>query len=297
MWLAGSTALIQGQLADASRLLKTALADGLQSDESLMWKCSLGLAWMSMYRGEFAAARTALDEGLKAAQSREFTGGSERVVGPVSRWILGWMDLADGRPAQARDGVTPLTGFIRATPLYGWAGLPMLVLAEAQLALGELDEAAATLDEATSLARSGALTWVLGRVALVRAKLHARKDDLQHAESLAHEAFGLAREAGDQLGWWMRSNCSPGWPRRRTVSRMRFGSGGRLSPVVRGSATASPPTASRTKPQLPGPCAPSVGMSSRAPGPRARNSQWKRRSPTPPAAGASAAARPPVGPA
>lgn len=44
------------------------------------------------------------------------------------------------------------------------------------------------------------MTWVLGRVARVRSELRARSGDLQEAESLAHEAVSLAREADDQLG-------------------------------------------------------------------------------------------------
>ncbi len=66
--------------------------------------------------------------------------------------------------------------------------------------MGERDEAAAFLDEASSLASAGAMTWVLGRVARVRAELRDGEGDVAEAESLAHEAISLAREAGDQLG-------------------------------------------------------------------------------------------------
>jgi len=165
-----------------------------------MWKCSPGLALVDMYRGDFGAARTALDASLEAAQNRQFTGGSERMVAPISWWILGWMELASGNAAQARATLAPLIDVIRATPLYRLAGLPMVVQAEAEVALGMLDEAKATLDEASSLARAGALTWVLGRAGRVRAKLHDRQGDLQEAESLAREAVRLGREAGDALG-------------------------------------------------------------------------------------------------
>src|SRR5262249_20825070 len=56
------------------------------------------------------------------------------------------------------------------------------------------------LEEATTLAGSGGLTWVLGRAARVRAQLRAHRGDLQEAESLVHEAIKLAQEAGDQIG-------------------------------------------------------------------------------------------------
>src|SRR5712692_3761884 len=155
MWLAGFSALIQGQLGDAAKLLQTALADGVKDDESLMWKCSLGLAWVAMDRGEFEAARAALDESVEAARKREFTGGSERMVVPVASWLRSWMQLADGDAARATDTLGPLVGAIRATPSYRWAGPLLVVLAEAQLAQGALDEATTSLDEATTLARSG----------------------------------------------------------------------------------------------------------------------------------------------
>jgi predicted ATPase/DNA-binding CsgD family transcriptional regulator len=201
MWLAGFTALIQGRLADAAQFLETALARAHQTDESIVWKCCLGLAWVAMLRGDFAAARTAVSESVAAAQRSHIVGGSERMVDPFAKWILGWMELASGGAARARDTLAELVGVIRPTSLFRFvAGPPLVILAESHLALGGLDEAVVSLDEATSLARAGALTWVLGRAGLVRAKLRAREGDPQEAESLAHEAVALGREAGDKLG-------------------------------------------------------------------------------------------------
>ena len=122
------------------------------------------------------------------------------MVDPIARWILGWMELARGDASQARDTLASIDLFGSLVPLPGWVGLPLVVLAETQLALDALDEANVSVDEATSRARSGALTWVLGRAGLVRAKLRAREGDAQAAESLAHESLGLSTEAGDQLG-------------------------------------------------------------------------------------------------
>jgi predicted ATPase/DNA-binding CsgD family transcriptional regulator len=198
--IAGLTALIQGRLADAAHLFDTAVADSRQDTDTQLWMALLGRASVATFRGDFAAVRAAVSESQAATQGTDAAEMSVRMVGPTARLILGWMELAEGDAARARDAIAPLVDDIRATPMSRYAAVPLVVLAEAQLALGALDEAAASLEEATSLARSGALTWILGRAGLVRAKVRARRGDLQEAESLAHEALGLAREAGDRLG-------------------------------------------------------------------------------------------------
>jgi predicted ATPase/DNA-binding CsgD family transcriptional regulator len=198
--IAGVTALIQGRLADAAQLFDTAVADSRQDTDTQLWMALLGRASVATLRGDFAAARAAVSESQAATQGTDAAEMSVRMVVPTARLILGCMELAGGEADRVRDAIAPLADAIRATPMRRYAALPLLVLAQAQLGLGGFAEAAAMLDEATSLAREGAMTWVLGRAARIRAELHLRHGDDQQAESLAHEALNLAREAGDQLG-------------------------------------------------------------------------------------------------
>src|SRR6266849_1958411 len=198
--IAGLTALIQGRLADAAQLFDTAVADSRQDEDALLWIALLGRAGVATFRGDFAAVQAAVSESQAATQGTDAAEMSVRMVGPTARLILGWMELAGGDAARARDAIAPLVDAIRATPMSRYAGVPLVVLADAQLALDAREDAEASLDEATALARAGALTWVLGRAARIRAELRVRQGDLQQAESLAHEALTLAREAGDQLG-------------------------------------------------------------------------------------------------
>jgi predicted ATPase/DNA-binding CsgD family transcriptional regulator len=198
--IAGLTALIQGRLSDAAQLFDTAVADSREDTDTQLWMALLGRASVATFRGDFATVRAAVSESQAATQGADAAEMSVRMVAPTARLILGWMELAGGDAARARDAIAPLVDAIRATPMSRYAAVPLIVLAEAQLALGALDEASASLEETTSLARSGALTWVLGRAGLVRAKLRAREGDLHEAESSAHEALALGRDAGDQLG-------------------------------------------------------------------------------------------------
>ncbi len=200
MSFAGLTALLQGRLSEAARMLESVVADGQATHDSNFMGSLLGLAWVAMLRGDFAAARAAINESLSAAQRYPTEVISVRLIGPEANWILGWIELVNGDAGRARDTITPVVDAIRATPLSRWSCVPLVVLAEAQLAAGETQEAAASLDEAVSLARAGAMTWVLGRAARVRAKLCSRQGELQEAESLLHEALSLGREAGDQIG-------------------------------------------------------------------------------------------------
>jgi len=198
--IAGLTALIQGRLADAAQLIDTAVADSRQDADTQLWMALLGRASVATFRGDFAVVRAAVRESQAATQGIDAAEMSVRMVGPIARLILGWMELAGGDVARARDAIAPLVDAISATPMPRFAAVPLVVLAEAQLALGALDDAAASLDEAVSLGRSAAQTWVLGRAALIRAKLRVREGDLREAEFLVHEALGLGREAGDQMG-------------------------------------------------------------------------------------------------
>jgi len=198
--LAGMAALLQGRLAEAARVHESVVADG-RATHDFNYMCSLlALAWVGMLRGDFDAARAAIDESLGAAQRYPTDALSARLVGPLARLILGWMELACGDAEWARDAIAPLVDAIRATPLSRWSGVLLVILAEAQLALGKINDATNSLDEAESLARATGLTWIVGRASRVRGKLLALQGDLREAESLAHEALTFGREAGDQIG-------------------------------------------------------------------------------------------------
>jgi predicted ATPase/DNA-binding CsgD family transcriptional regulator len=200
MLFGGFVALIQGRLTYAAQLFEAAVLGGRETNDSSYLHGLLGLAWIGMFRGDFAAARHAIGESLAAAQKAETDSNSITSVEPHAGWIRGWMDLAAGDALQAAQTLAVVVAIVRPSMLARFAAIPLVLLAEAHLALGERDEAAAFLDEATTLARASAMTWVLSRAARVRAELRAREGDLQGAQSLAHETLSLGREAGDQLG-------------------------------------------------------------------------------------------------
>ena len=197
---AGNTALLQGRLADATQLMEEVVAEGRQTDDFNYIFSPIFRGWLEMLRGDFAAARGAIAESLAAAERWEADGKWAPGVELLATFVQGMIELAAGNPAQASQMLPVFVEAVRSTPLARWAAVPLVFLAEAQLALGEREEAAAFLDEATELARAGAFTWVLGRAARVRAALCDQDGDLQAAESLAHQAVSQAREAGDQVG-------------------------------------------------------------------------------------------------
>jgi ATP/maltotriose-dependent transcriptional regulator MalT len=200
MSFAGMMALIQGRLGDAAQLFEGVVAGGRESNDSNFIGSLLGLGWVAMFRGHFESAQEYMAEALTAAQQAGTDSVSITSTDPHARMIRGWMRLAAGDAAQATQTLATVVAAIRPSIVARFAAVPLVVLAEAQLTLGELDEAAAFLDEAASLARAGAMSWVLGRAARIRAELSARKGAFQEAESLAHDALSLGREAGDQLG-------------------------------------------------------------------------------------------------
>ena len=196
----GIIALTQGRLAAAHQILASVVADGREMTDFNYLHSLVDLGLVEMFRGDFAAARSHLDESLAAADRSEAEGRSAAGVGFHSRFVLGWIQLAGGDVVQARDSMAAVVESARSSILRPIVALPLVLLAEAQLSLGELDEAAAALEEATSVADSRKQTWLIGRSRLVRTKLRVRHGDVQEAESLAHEALNWAREAGDQMG-------------------------------------------------------------------------------------------------
>jgi DNA-binding CsgD family transcriptional regulator len=197
---AGYTALVHGRLTDAAELFEATVAGGRDTNDSNFMHGLLGLAWVALLRGDFGSAREAIAESRAAAQKSWNDSVSIRSVEPIASWILGSIELVSGHADRSRDLLAAVVDALRSSIAYRQAPMPLLSLAEAQLALGGLGDATATLDEATTLAREGKLTWVLGRAAHLRARLRSAEGEIQEAEALAHQALTLGREAGDQLG-------------------------------------------------------------------------------------------------
>jgi len=191
---------VHGRLDDAERIHSKVVEIGRPTSDSNFIGSLLGLAWVALFKGDFEAARKYIAEAVPIAKQRGTDSVSITSVDPLSRFIRGWMEFADGDAATASQTLAAVVASARSSMIARFASLPIVVLAEAQVALGENDEAGAFLDEAEALAKAGDMTWVLGRVARVRAKLSARHGDMEKGESLAHEALWDAREAGDQMG-------------------------------------------------------------------------------------------------
>ena len=197
---AGFEALVHGRLAGAERIFTKVVDIGRPTNDSNFLASLLGLAWVALFRGDFEEAQKHIAEALPIAKTRGTDTVSITSVDPLSRFIQGWIELAEGDPDKAAQTLAAVVAVARSGMAARFASLPMLVLAQAQLALGEPREAAAFVDEAAALAQAGGLTWVLGRIAKVRAELSKREGDLHEAEDLVHEALTLGREAGDQMG-------------------------------------------------------------------------------------------------
>ena len=196
----GIIAITQGRLAVAHQILTAVVSDGREMTDFNYLHSLIDVGLVEMFRGKLAAARSLVAESLAAAERSEAEGRSAAGVGWHSRFVLGWIQLAGGDLVQAKDSMAAVVESVRASIVRPIVPLPLVLMAEAQLALGALDEATAALEEATSVADSRNLTWLLGRARLVRGKLHARQGDLPKGESLVHEALSLGREAGDRMG-------------------------------------------------------------------------------------------------
>jgi predicted ATPase/DNA-binding CsgD family transcriptional regulator len=199
LW-AAMTALFQGRLPEASQLFEKAVAEGRDTNDLNYLFGQLGLALVTTFRGDLASAHERLGEGRLASQSWEIEARFALGFEGISAFVQGWMQLTSGEAARAIDNLMPAVEALRSSPLANWAAVPLVLVAEAQLATGAVEAAAAALDEATSLSRRGAMTWSLGRASRIRAILLARQGNFNDAESAAHVALRLAREAGDELG-------------------------------------------------------------------------------------------------
>jgi predicted ATPase/DNA-binding CsgD family transcriptional regulator len=193
-------AVVHGRLTEAAEIAEKVVEVGRPTNDSNFIGSLLALAWVALFRGDFETARRHIAEAVPIARQRGTDAVSITSVDPLSRFIRGWMELADGDAAASTETLSAVVASARSSMIGRFACLPIVVLAEAQMALGENEEARAFLDEAEALAKAGDMTWVLGRIARVRAEICERQGDAEKAESLAHEALGSAREAGDRMG-------------------------------------------------------------------------------------------------
>jgi predicted ATPase/DNA-binding CsgD family transcriptional regulator len=196
----GIVALTQGRLADAHQIFAEVAAEGREMADFNHLHSLIDVGLVEMLMGDFSTARSLVAEALAAAETSEAEGRGAFGVGAHARFVLGWIQLARGDATQARDSMTAVVEVIRVSIARPIVPMPLVVLAEAHLALGAHDEAAAALEEAISIAESRKLIWFQGRASLVRAKLRFRHRDLPGAESLIHKALSLGREAGDRMG-------------------------------------------------------------------------------------------------
>ena len=197
---ASMTAILQGRLADAERFLDTMVTEGRETLDLNYLYGLLLRSLMLMFRGDRDRAHADLEASRAVAKLWEADARTPIGFATVAAFVAGWSQLAAGDPGEAIDNLRELADAARSSPLPRWGALPLVLMADAHVALNALDQAGSELEEATSLARAAALPWLLGRASQVWARLSARAGDLHEAESRAHESLGLAREAGDEMG-------------------------------------------------------------------------------------------------
>jgi predicted ATPase/DNA-binding CsgD family transcriptional regulator len=198
-FFSGLIAFTRGQLTKAEQILTAVVAEGREMSDFNYLHSLIHIALVQLFRGDFDRARSLIDESLAAAERSEAEQRSAAGVGLHASLVLGWMQLAKGDVAEARQAMAKVAEGARSSILRPLVPLPLILMADACVSDGALDEATAVLAEAVAMAQSRDQTWFLGRAGLVQAKLRMRKGDFAEAESLVHEALNQSRDADDQI--------------------------------------------------------------------------------------------------
>ena len=146
-------------------------------------------AWVFLLRGDHDAAAAIARE--CHALGRDSGEGDEG----LALWLQAEAALAAADPAGAAVLLARARELTATDIMY--AALPVLSAAEALLAVGDREAAAAAADDASTMASSAGRIWILGRVYLLRARLAA---DPVTAESHVLAAVALCRDSGNTVG-------------------------------------------------------------------------------------------------
>jgi predicted ATPase/DNA-binding CsgD family transcriptional regulator len=196
----GMLAFTRGQLTKAEQILTAVVVEGREMSDFNYLHSLIAIGLVQVFRGDFARARSLIEESLAAAERSEAEQRSAAGVILHARFVLGWMHLAHGEADRAHEAMATLAAAARGSIIRPILPLPLILIASALVSEGALEEAAPILDEAVAIAGPREQTWFLGRAGVVRARLRMQQGDLAGAEAMAHEALNQSRDADDQVG-------------------------------------------------------------------------------------------------
>jgi DNA-binding CsgD family transcriptional regulator len=129
-------------------------------------------ALVDALRGDEASARDHATRGMAWSER------GDRLYANANRAVLGFLELSLGRFVQARAQLDPVVQFLREMGVREPCVIPVHADAiEARLELGDLDAAAALLDEFEEQARAAGRPWALATAGRCRALLLAANGD------------------------------------------------------------------------------------------------------------------------
>jgi DNA-binding CsgD family transcriptional regulator len=159
----------------------------VHNDQSLQWAL-----WMRAYflleAGDIDLARAAATEGVALAERLD----SSALI-TIGNAVLGAVLLADGKAQLA----LPLLAAYDVEP--GWIARWAPRLVEAQIALGDLDAAAASAGRAAAVSRASGLNGALAAADRAGSMVALARGDLSAASRLARSAIDLAFGIGARL--------------------------------------------------------------------------------------------------
>jgi tetratricopeptide (TPR) repeat protein len=183
----GWTALLGGDMSDARARMDRAAELGRLVDGAVFSAYLLVFqARLFLVQGTWGEARAAAQAALSMAKGYDDL--------QVLRWaadLLAQLDVHEGHPQAAIDGLIPLLDRPGLEECDVTTLLP--VLAWAQLELGRLDEAAATVEQVLARARREAMRLVLVEALRVRALIALRRGQWSTAAGSLEEGLVLAR--------------------------------------------------------------------------------------------------------
>jgi DNA-binding NarL/FixJ family response regulator len=159
----------------------------VHNDQSLQWAL-----WMRAYflldAGEVDLARAAATESVALAEQLD----SSALI-TIGNAVLGAVLLADGKAGLAQ----PLLAAYDVDP--GWIARWAPRLVEAQIALGDLDAAAASADRAAGVSLASGLNGALGAADRAGSMVAMARGEISAASRLARSAIDLAIGIGARL--------------------------------------------------------------------------------------------------